>query len=122
MVLAGRGPVFSAGHDFADLAGAELVPDLATAIPQPTDGGRTYTFQLRKSLVLLRRVVLPMREVVNTVVRGVADVPESAEMQPYFADLYDHVLRATEWTESLRDLAGKRGFRIGGECAKWSYP
>jgi peptide/nickel transport system substrate-binding protein len=29
------------------LAGAELVPDLATAIPPPTDGGRTYTFQLR---------------------------------------------------------------------------
>jgi ABC-type transport system substrate-binding protein/DNA-binding SARP family transcriptional activator/streptogramin lyase len=32
------------------LAGAELVPDLATAIPQPTDGGRTYTFQLRKGI------------------------------------------------------------------------
>jgi ABC-type transport system substrate-binding protein/DNA-binding SARP family transcriptional activator len=29
------------------LAGAELVADLATAIPKPTDGGRTYTFQLR---------------------------------------------------------------------------
>ena len=25
-------------------------------------------------------------------------------MQPYFQDIYDHVLRATEWTESLRDL------------------
>jgi magnesium transporter len=25
-------------------------------------------------------------------------------MQPYFQDVYDHVLRATEWTESLRDL------------------
>ena len=23
---------------------------------------------------------------------------------PYFQDVYDHVLRATEWTESLRDL------------------
>src|SRR5262249_5720542 len=32
------------------LAGAELVPDLATAIPEPTDGGRTYTFQLRKGI------------------------------------------------------------------------
>ena len=32
------------------LAGAELVPDLATAIPQPTDGGRTYTFQLRDGI------------------------------------------------------------------------
>ncbi|HYX76952.1 MAG TPA: BTAD domain-containing putative transcriptional regulator, partial [Gaiellaceae bacterium] len=32
------------------LAGAQLVPDLATAIPVPTDGGRTYTFQLRKGI------------------------------------------------------------------------
>ena len=32
------------------LAGAELVPDLATAIPQPTSGGRTYTFQLRSGI------------------------------------------------------------------------
>ena len=32
------------------LAGAELVPDLAIAIPQPSDGGRTYTFQLRSGI------------------------------------------------------------------------
>ena len=25
-------------------------------------------------------------------------------MDPYSQDVYDHVLRATEWTESLRDL------------------
>ena len=25
-------------------------------------------------------------------------------MTPYYQDVYDHVLRATEWTESLRDL------------------
>jgi magnesium transporter len=61
------------------------------------------SFELRKSLVLLRRVVLPMREVVNTMMRReVGLVP--AEMTPYYQDVYDHVLRATEWTESLRDL------------------
>lgn len=32
------------------LAGAELVADLATAIPQPTNDGRTYTFQLREGI------------------------------------------------------------------------
>jgi peptide/nickel transport system substrate-binding protein len=30
--------------------GATLVPDLATTIPDPTDGGRTYTFQLRHGI------------------------------------------------------------------------
>jgi ABC-type transport system substrate-binding protein/DNA-binding SARP family transcriptional activator len=32
------------------VAGAQLVPDLATGIPQPTDGGRTYTFRLRDGI------------------------------------------------------------------------
>jgi magnesium transporter len=61
------------------------------------------SFELRKSLVLLRRLVLPMREVVNTLMRRDLHVIDET-MAPYFQDVYDHVLRATEWTESLRDL------------------
>ena len=61
------------------------------------------SFQLRKSLVMFRRVVLPMREVVNAVMRRDLHVMTDA-LQPYYQDVYDHVLRATEWTESLRDL------------------
>lgn len=61
------------------------------------------SFGLRKSLVILRRVVLPMREVVNTLMRRNLHVVDD-EMTPYFQDVYDHVLRATEWTESLRDM------------------
>ena len=30
--------------------GTQLVPDLATEIPQPTDGGKTYTFNIRKGI------------------------------------------------------------------------
>ena len=61
------------------------------------------SFELRKSLVLLRRVVLPMREVVNTLMRHDLELVPG-DLMPYYHDLYDHVLRATEWTESLRDL------------------
>jgi magnesium transporter len=61
------------------------------------------SFELRKSLVVLRRVVLPMREVVNTLLRRDLGLVDEA-IGPYFQDVYDHVLRATEWTESLRDL------------------
>ena len=61
------------------------------------------SFELRKSLVLLRRLVLPMREVVNSLMRRDLHVLDQA-MMPYYQDVYDHVLRATEWTESLRDL------------------
>lgn len=60
-------------------------------------------FQLRKNLVLLRRYVLPMREVVNGLMRRDHHIVTD-ELAPYFQDVYDHVLRASEWTESLRDL------------------
>ena len=70
--------------------------------PHDTDVQR-LGFELRKSLVHLRRVVLPMREVLNSLMRrDVGLVTE--ELTPHFQDVYDHVLRATEWTESLRDL------------------
>ena len=60
-------------------------------------------FTLRKSLVQLRRVVLPTREVVNTLMRRDLKLMDEA-MAPYYQDLYDHVLRASEWSESLRDM------------------
>jgi magnesium transporter len=44
-----------------------------------------------------------MRDVVNTLMRrdlGLLDAP----IQPYFQDVYDHVVRVSEWADSLRDL------------------
>lgn len=61
---------------------------------------RVYGF--RKDLVALRRVVLPMREVVSGVIRH--RERDGSDLDHWFDDLYDHVLRAAEWTESLRDL------------------
>jgi len=61
------------------------------------------SFELRKSLVLLRRLVVPMREVVNSLMRRDLNVVDEG-MGPYYQDVYDHVMRATDWTESLRDL------------------
>jgi magnesium transporter len=61
------------------------------------------SFQLRRNLVILRRVALPMREVLNSLLRRDLHVVDEA-MTPYYQDVYDHVLRVTEWTESLRDL------------------
>ena len=62
------------------------------------------TYQVRKDLVELRRVVLPMRELVNVVLRHRHDLDGAHELDPWYDDLYDHVLRAAEWTESLRDM------------------
>jgi len=79
-----------------------LEDQLFAATPQSLDVQRR-SFELRKSLVLLRRIVLPMREIVNTVIRPDLKVV-TEDLLPYYHDIYDHVLRATEWTESLRDL------------------
>ncbi|WP_176358085.1 magnesium transporter CorA family protein [Mycobacterium persicum] len=65
------------------------------------------TFQLRRDLVNLRRVALPMREVVNSIQHHRLQAPQAEaarELDPLYADLYDHVLRVSEWTESLRDM------------------
>ena len=61
------------------------------------------SYQFRKSLVLLRRLVLPMREVVNALMRRDLHLMND-DLMPYYQDVYDHVLRAAEWTDSLRDL------------------
>ena len=70
----------------------------------PRRGLQRRTFRLRKDLVELRRVVLPMREVVGAIQHRRLDAKTSPELDPLYADLYDHVLRASEWTESLRDM------------------
>jgi len=61
------------------------------------------SFELRKSLVMLRRVVLPTREVLNALMRRESVFVDDVLM-PYYQDVYDHVLRAADWTDSLRDL------------------
>jgi magnesium transporter len=59
-------------------------------------------YGLRKELVGIRRVVVPMRDVVTGIERHVHASPTA--MAPWWGDLYDHVLRAAEWTDSLRDM------------------
>jgi len=69
-----------------------------------TNEVQRQTYRIRRDLVELRRVVLPMREVVNAVLRHRKDINAPTELDGWYDDLYDHVLRASEWTESLRDM------------------
>ncbi|MEV4143821.1 magnesium transporter CorA family protein [Amycolatopsis sp. NPDC049691] len=56
------------------------------------------SLRLRRSLSRLRHLAVPMREIVAALMR------RDDTLLPYFQDVYDHVLRVTEWTESLREL------------------
>ena len=62
-------------------------------------------YRLRKELVQFRRIVLPMREIVSTISRPSREaVAVPRVLEPYFNDLYDHSMRVSEWSDSLRDL------------------
>ena len=84
--------------------GIESIEDDLFENNSPRGGLQRKTFRLRKELVELRRVVLPMREVVNSIQHRRLDAKTAPELDPLYADLYDHVLRVSEWTESLRDM------------------
>jgi len=83
---------------------AEELEDLLFDGQSSTKRIQRRVYRLRKELVELRRVVLPMREVINAVMRHRAEHPLAPELDSWYTDLYDHAIRATEWTESLRDM------------------
>lgn len=79
----------------------DLLFDEATEDPNAL---QRRTFALRKSLAQARRTILPMREVVNSVLRRASDGAGDGELRPYFEDINDHMLRAADWVDSLRDM------------------
>jgi magnesium transporter len=66
-------------------------------------GVQRSIFRLRKAIMRLRRYAAPLREVAAGLAR--ADSPMIGQaLSPYFEDVYDHVLRVADWTDSLRGL------------------
>lgn len=60
-------------------------------------------FRIKRSLMHLRRILMPQREVFNKLARGddhVIDIEERV----FFRDIYDHLVRLFDITEGLRDL------------------
>jgi magnesium transporter len=62
-----------------------------------------HWFRMRRSLVHFHRLVVPMREAVSGLMRREHHTINE-QMYPYFQDVYDHILRVSESSESLRDL------------------
>jgi magnesium transporter len=54
-------------------------------------------------MVRFHRLVVPTREAVSSLMRREQAVVAQG-MYPYFQDVYDHILRVSESTDSLRDL------------------
>jgi magnesium transporter len=60
-------------------------------------------FEARRALSKFHRLVVPLREALSGLVRHQHDIVAPV-MQPYWQDLYDHVIVVSETTDSLRDL------------------
>lgn len=71
---------------------------------RPLDANQQrHWFQMRRALVRFHRLVVPLREVVSGLMRR-ENSAVSEELYPYYQDVYDHILRVSESTDSLRDL------------------
>jgi magnesium transporter len=71
---------------------------------QPLDPSQQrHWFDMRRAMVRFHRLVVPMREAVSSLMRR-EHPAVSEELYPYFQDVYDHILRVSESSDSLRDL------------------
>ncbi|MEZ5411670.1 MAG: magnesium transporter CorA family protein [Acidimicrobiales bacterium] len=97
-VVDGYFDVVEAFDDYYDEVSEGLFAD------EPLDPARQrHWFVTRRSLVRFHRLAVPLREAVSTLMRR-EHKAISAEMYPYFQDIYDHILRVSESSDSLRDL------------------
>lgn len=84
----------------------DQVSDLEDSLFEEQHAGPSIArkaFVLHKRVGRMRRVALPMREVVTMLLRRVSGEDELRELVPFYQDLYDHTMRAAEWSDSLRE-------------------
>ena len=60
-------------------------------------------FGLKRELLQYRRVISPLRDVLDVMQRRTVDVV-TEPLEPYYRDVYDHVLRSVDFLDNLRDI------------------
>lgn len=59
--------------------------------------------QLRKEMIVLKRNIAPVREVINGIIRSDSDLLDERTTK-YYKDVYDHVVQAYDLSETYRDI------------------
>jgi magnesium transporter len=59
--------------------------------------------QLRKELIILKRNIAPVRDLVGNIIRSESDLLDERTTK-YFKDVYDHILQAYDLSENYRDV------------------
>lgn len=74
-----------------------------TVFAQGTETSAQQIFKLKRTLLLLRRVCTPMRDVFNDLVRRDQSLISEQAMR-YLRDVYDHSLRIVDTIDTFRDI------------------
>ncbi len=83
---------------------AEEISDIETEVlARPTPEILARIFHLKRRMIEFRRICGAMREVVNAIMRREGGWLGD-DLDPYFRDVYDHLVRTVELVESYRDL------------------
>jgi magnesium transporter len=91
-------PVLSSFDDRIDRLQDEI-------FAKPTDGQLSELFDMKRWLIGVRKVITPQRDLVASLVDGVNELPGmTREIERYFRDLYDHLIRISDLVDSYRDL------------------
>ncbi|MEX1218557.1 MAG: magnesium transporter CorA family protein, partial [Acidimicrobiales bacterium] len=84
----------------------EAIEDTLFDVGPPLDGSlQQDLLQLRRSLITFRRRVVPLRDVVLSLVRREVPWVEEAAIL-YFEDVFDHLLRVIDQIDTQRELMG----------------
>jgi magnesium transporter len=72
---------------------------------RPTDAQLGRLFDMKRSLITVRKVVTPARDMLATTLTGAGALPGmTPEAERYFRDVYDHLIRISDLLDSYRDL------------------
>jgi magnesium transporter len=83
---------------------AEETSDLEdTVLVDPGPAKLQTIFRLKRRLIEFRRMASGMREVVNAIMRRERGICGD-DLDPYFRDVYDHLVRTVDLIETYRDL------------------
>ncbi len=58
---------------------------------------------LRKEMIVLKRNIAPVREIINGILRSENELIEE-RTEKYFKDVYDHIIQANDLAENYRDM------------------
>jgi len=91
-------PVLSRFDDEVD----QLEDDI---LREPTEAQLGVLFDMKRSLISMRKVVTPQRDMFAGLASGVIELPGmTRDGERYFRDLYDHLIRIADVVDSYRDL------------------